>query len=101
MVIDMKKVVNVLCWVVDEMECCYILLIYLNVCNIIGYNNKIDEVEVMGMLIVDLSWKEGGLMDKMLFVLGKFSYIVLVVDEFVDFMMIVGKEVEEYIMCIL
>ena len=97
-VTDMKKAANALRWAVDEMERRYTLLTHLNVRNITGYNNKIDEAEAMGMPIADPSWKEGGSMDKMPPALGKLSYIVLVVDEFADLMMTAGKEVEEYIM---
>ena len=97
-VTDMKKAANALRWAVDEMERRYTLLTHLNVRNITGYNNKIDEAEAMGMPIADPSWKEGDSMDKMPPALGKLSYIVLVVDEFADLMMTAGKEVEEYIM---
>ena len=97
-VIDMKKAANALRWAVDEMERRYTLLTHLNVRNITGYNNKIDEAEAMSMPIADPSWKEGDSMDKMPPALGKLSYIVLVVDEFADLMMTAGKEVEEYIM---
>ncbi|RDF03843.1 DNA translocase FtsK [Haemophilus parahaemolyticus] len=97
-VTDMKKAANALRWAVDEMERRYTLLTHLNVRNITGYNNKIDEAEAMGMPIADPSWKEDDSMDKMPPVLGKLSYIVLVVDEFADLMMTAGKEVEEYIM---
>ena len=97
-VIDMKKAANALRWAVDEMERRYTLLTHVNVRNITGYNNKIDEAEAMGMPIADPSWKEGDSMDKMPPALGKLSYIVLVVDEFADLMMTAGKEVEEYIM---
>ena len=97
-VTDMKKAANALRWAVDEMERRYTLLTHLNVRNITGYNNKIDEAETMGMPIADPSWKEGDSMDKMPPALGKLSSIVLVVDEFADLMMTAGKEVEEYIM---
>ena len=97
-VTDMKKAANALRWAVDEMERRYTLLTHLNVRNITGYNNKIDEAEAMGMPIADPNWKEGDSMDKMPPALGKLSYIVLVVDEFADLMMTAGKEVEEYIM---
>lgn len=99
-VIDMKDVVNVLCWSVNEMECCYKLMFVFGVCNLVGYNEKIVEVVCMGCLILDLYWKLGDSMDVQYLVLEKLLYIVVLVDEFVDLMMIVGKKVEELIVCL-
>lgn len=99
-VIDMKDVVNVLCWCVNEMECWYKLMFVLGVCNLVGYNEKIVEVDCMMCLILDLYWKLGDSMDVQYLVLKKELYIVVLVDEFVDLMMMVGKKVEELIVCL-
>lgn len=97
-VTDMKKAANALRWVVEEMERRYTLLPFFDVRGIEGYNNTIDKAEKMGMPIADPTWKPGDSMDAMPPILGKLSYIVLIVDEFADLMMTAGKEVEEYIM---
>lgn len=97
-VTDMKKAANALRWVVEEMERRYSLLPFFDVRGIEGYNNTIDKAGRMGIPIADPTWKPGNSMDAMPPILGKLSYIVLIVDEFADLMMTAGKEVEEYIM---
>ena len=96
-VTDMKKAANALRWCVDEMERRYQLLSYLRVRNIEGYNEKIDEAAAMNLPIPDPTWKPGDSMDTMPPALEKLSYIVLIVDEFADLMMVAGKQIEELI----
>ncbi|SNV83505.1 DNA translocase FtsK [Haemophilus pittmaniae] len=96
-VTDMKKAANALRWCVDEMERRYQLLSALMVRNIEGYNEKIDEYEAMGMPIPNPLWKPGDTMDNAPPALEKLSYIVVVVDEFADLMMVAGKQIEELI----
>lgn len=99
-VIDMKDVFNVLCWCVGEMECCYKLMLVFGVCNIKGFNDKLCMVVEVGYFIYDFFWKDGDSMESELLLLEKLFYIVVVVDEFVDLMMVVGKKVEELIVCL-
>ncbi|MDG6881180.1 DNA translocase FtsK [Phocoenobacter uteri] len=96
-VTDMKKAVNSLRWVVDEMERRYMLLKHLSVRNIEGYNDKIKQAEEMQLPIPDPSWKQGDTMDLMPPPLKNLSYIVVIIDEFSDLIMTQGKQVEEYI----
>ncbi|MCQ9122641.1 DNA translocase FtsK [Rodentibacter caecimuris] len=96
-VTDMKKAANALRWCVDEMERRYQLLSALRVRNIEGFNEKIDEYEGMGMPIPNPIWKPGDTMDQMPPALKKLSYIVVIVDEFADLMMVAGKQIEELI----
>lgn len=96
-VTDMKKAANALRWCVDEMERRYQLLSALRVRNIEGFNEKIDEYEAMGMPIPNPIWKPGDTMDQMPPALKKLSYIVVIVDEFADLMMVAGKQIEELI----
>ncbi|MDD0824835.1 DNA translocase FtsK 4TM domain-containing protein [Mannheimia sp. AT1] len=97
-VTDMKKAANALRWAVEEMERRYLLVSSLQVRNIEGYNDKIDQAAAMNFPIPDPTWRPGDSMDKLPPPLQKLSYIVLIVDEFADLMMSAGKEVEEYIM---
>ncbi|OOF55342.1 DNA translocase FtsK [Rodentibacter myodis] len=96
-VTDMKKAANALRWCVDEMERRYQLLSALRVRNIEGFNEKIDEYEGMGMPVPNPIWKPGDTMDQMPPALKKLSYIVVIVDEFADLMMVAGKQIEELI----
>lgn len=97
-VTDMKKAANALRWAVEEMERRYLLVSHLQVRNIEGYNDKIDQAAAMNLPIPDPTWRPSDSMDKLPPPLQKLSYIVLIVDEFADLMMSAGKEVEEYIM---
>lgn len=97
-VTDMKKAENALRWAVDEMERRYQLVSHLQVRNIEGYNEKIDQAAAMNLPIPDPTWRPGDSMDKMPPPLEKLSYIVLIVDEFADLMMSAGKQVEAHIM---
>lgn len=96
-VTDMKKAANALRWCVDEMERRYQLLSVLRVRNIEGFNEKIDEYEAMGMPVPNPIWRQGDTMDAMPPALKKLSYIVVIVDEFADLMMVAGKQIEELI----
>ncbi|EJS90325.1 hypothetical protein AAUPMB_02626 [Pasteurella multocida subsp. multocida str. Anand1_buffalo] len=96
-VTDMKKAANALRWCVDEMERRYQLLSALRVRNIEGYNEKIEEYEAMNMPIPNPIWRPGDTMDTLPPALEKLSYIVVIVDEFADLMMVAGKQVEELI----
>ena len=96
-VTDMKKAANALRWCVDEMERRYQLLSALRVRNIEGFNEKIDEYDALKMPIPNPLWCPGDSMDQLPPPLEKLSYIVVVVDEFADLMMVAGKQVEELI----
>ena len=96
-VTDMKDAANALRWSVNEMERRYKLMSALGVRNLAGYNDKIAEAARMGRPIPDPYWKPGDSMDVQHPVLEKLPYIVVLVDEFADLMMTVGKKVEELI----
>ena len=96
-VTDMKDAANALRWSVNEMERRYKLMSALGVRNLAGYNDKIAEAARMGRPIPDPYWKPGDSMDATHPVLEKLPYIVVLVDEFADLMMTVGKKVEELI----
>ena len=96
-VTDMKDAANALRWSVGEMERRYKLMSALGVRNLAGYNEKIELAEAMGRPIPDPFWKPGDSMDTLPPTLEKLPYIVVMVDEFADLMMAVGKKVEELI----
>ncbi|EFG6140351.1 DNA translocase FtsK [Escherichia coli] len=96
-VTDMKDAANALRWCVNEMERRYKLMSALGVRNLAGYNEKIAEADRMMRPIPDPYWKPGDSMDAQHQVLKKEPYIVVLVDEFADLMMTVGKKVEELI----
>ncbi|EIF0585640.1 DNA translocase FtsK [Salmonella enterica] len=96
-VTDMKDAANALRWSVNVMERRYKLMSALGVRNLAGYNEKIAEAARMGRPIPDPYWKPGDSMDVQHPVLEKLPYIVVLVDEFADLMMTVGKKVEELI----
>ncbi|MFU8783603.1 DNA translocase FtsK [Aliidiomarina sp.] len=96
-VTDMKDAANALRWCVGEMERRYKLMSALGVRNLKGYNQKIEEAIATGEPLRDPIWKPGDSMDERPPELGKLPYIVVVVDELADMMMIVGKKVEELI----
>ncbi|WP_049009415.1 DNA translocase FtsK, partial [Citrobacter koseri] len=91
-VTDMKDAANALRWSVNEMERRYKLMSALGVRNLAGYNEKIAEAARMGRPIPDPYWKPGDSMDAQHPVLEKLPYIVVLVDEFADLMMTVGKK---------
>lgn len=96
-VTDMKDAANALNWCVNEMERRYRLMSALGVRNIAGYNEKIKLAEEMGRPIQDPLWRPGDSMDIEMPMLEKLPYIVVMVDEFADLIMAVGKKVEELI----
>ncbi|HDV6905493.1 TPA: DNA translocase FtsK [Escherichia coli] len=96
-VTDMKDAANALRWCVNEMERRYKLMSALGVRNLAGYNEKIAEADRMMRPIPDPYWKPGDSMGAQHPVLKKEPYIVVLVDEFADLMMTVGKKVEELI----
>ncbi len=93
----MKDASNALRWCVGEMERRYKLMSVLGVRNIKGFNDKLKMAAEAGHPIHDPLWKEGDSMDAEAPLLEKLPYIVVVVDEFADLMMVVGKKVEELI----
>ncbi|CAH7405177.1 cell division DNA translocase FtsK [Vibrio chagasii] len=96
-VTDMKDASNALRWCVGEMERRYKLMSALGVRNIKGYNDKLKMAADAGHPIHDPLWKPGDSMDQEAPLLEKLPYIVVIVDEFADLIMVVGKKVEELI----
>jgi S-DNA-T family DNA segregation ATPase FtsK/SpoIIIE len=96
-VTDMKEASNALRWCVGEMERRYRLMSALGVRNLKGYNKKIAQAAAVGESIYDPLWQASQSMEETAPALGKLPSIVVVVDEFADMMMIVGKKVEELI----
>lgn len=96
-VTDMKDAANSLRWCVGEMERRYKLLSAVGVRNLAGFNSKIQQAIDAGQPILDPLWKPGDSMDESAPELIKLPAIVVIVDEFADMMMIVGKKVEELI----
>lgn len=96
-VTDMKDAANALRWCVGEMDRRYKLMSALGVRNLEGYNERVKAADAMGRPIPDPFWKPGDSMDTTPPVLEKLPFIVVMVDEFADLMMAVGKKVEELI----
>jgi S-DNA-T family DNA segregation ATPase FtsK/SpoIIIE len=96
-VTDMKDAANALRWCVGEMERRYRLMSALGVRNLKGYNTKVTNAAKAGEPIKDPLWKSEESMETVAPDLEKLPAIVVVVDEFADMMMIVGKKVEELI----
>ncbi|OUS13073.1 cell division protein FtsK [Gammaproteobacteria bacterium 53_120_T64] len=100
---DMNDAASGLRWCVGEMERRYKLMAALGVRNLAGYNRKVEEAEKAGEPLTDPLWQPDE--DVALFsepvteapALQKLPYIVVVIDEFADMMMIVGKKVEQLI----
>lgn len=97
-VTDMKEAANALRWSVKEMDRRYRLMAALGVRNIIGYNEKVSDANKKGSPIKDPVWLQlnPGRIDECP-LLETLPYIVIIVDEFADMMMVVGKKVEELI----
>jgi S-DNA-T family DNA segregation ATPase FtsK/SpoIIIE len=97
-VTDMKEAANALRWCVVEMDRRYRLMAALKVRNIAGFNRKLADAQAAGESITDPFWKlgEGGVAGAIP-VLEPLPFIVVVIDELADMMMIVGKKVEELI----
>lgn len=96
-VTDMKDASNALRWCVGEMERRYKLLSAVGVRNLKGYNEKLKMAAEAGHPIHDPLWQPGDSMDEMPPLLEKLPSIVVIVDEFADLIMVVGKKVEELI----
>ena len=99
-VTDMKEAANALRWCVAEMERRYRLMASLGVRNIAGYNRKIRDAAEAGEPILDPFWKPDEYLandEQERPELETLPFIVVVIDEFADMMMIVGKKVEELI----
>ncbi|WP_339805530.1 DNA translocase FtsK 4TM domain-containing protein [uncultured Marinobacter sp.] len=99
-VTDMKEAANALRWCVAEMERRYRLMANLGVRNIAGYNLKVREARNAGEPLLDPLWKPDEWLDndeQSRPELDTLPFIVVVIDEFADMMMIVGKKVEELI----
>ena len=96
-VTDMKEAANGLRWCVGEMERRYKLMSALGVRNLKGFNAKILKAQEDGTPIRDPLWKDTDSMDEVAPMLEKLPSIVVIIDEFADMMMIVGKKVEELI----
>jgi len=94
-VTDMKEAANALRWCVAEMERRYKLMAHLGVRNLAGHNQKIQEANEKGQPLNDPFWKpeQGGKAET----LEHLPYIIVLIDEFADMMMVVGKKVEELI----
>lgn len=96
-VTDMKEAANALRWCVGEMERRYKLLSAIGVRNLAGYNAKVSAAIEAGEPLTDPLWKAGDSMDETAPLLETLPSIVVIVDEFADMIMIVGKKVEELI----
>jgi S-DNA-T family DNA segregation ATPase FtsK/SpoIIIE len=96
-VTDMKEAANALRWCVGEMERRYRLMSALGVRNLKGYNAKVLQAIEDGEPIKDPLWRSEESMEDIAPDLEKLPAIVVIVDEFADMMMIVGKKVEELI----
>ncbi len=96
-VTDMKDAANALRWCVGEMERRYKLMSAMGVRNLKGYNAKVGGAIASGNAIKDPFWKPGDSFDEEAPDLETLPSIVVVIDEFADMMMIVGKKVEELI----
>lgn len=96
-VTDMKHAANALRWCVAEMERRYLLMSKLKVRNIAGFNEKIREAQDKGEEIMDPLFDPLTAVDGHPLPLKTLPYIVVIVDEFADMMMVVGKKVEELI----
>lgn len=97
-VTDMKDAANALRWCVAEMERRYKLMSKLGVRNLDGYNKKVAEAIAAGEPIKDPLWRPGeNVFEEEASELGKLPFIVVIIDEFADMIMIVGKKVEELI----
>lgn len=99
-VTDMKEAANALRWCVAEMERRYKLMANLGVRNLAGYNRKVKDAQEAGEPLMDPFWKPDEYLDseeQFRPELETLPFIVVVIDEFADMMMIVGKKVEELI----
>lgn len=96
-VTDMKEAASALRWCVEEMERRYRLMAALGVRNVAGYNTKVIEAQNSGSPLTDPLWKPADSMDEQAPALKALPYIVVIIDELADMMMVVGKKVEQLI----
>ncbi|RUR13077.1 DNA translocase FtsK [Legionella sp. km772] len=96
-VTDMKEAASALRWCVEEMERRYKLMAALGVRNLAGFNTKITEAAASGEPLVNPLWKPTDSMDTTAPELQALPYVVVVIDELADMMMVVGKKVEQLI----
>ena len=96
-VTDMKEAASALRWCVAEMERRYRLMASLGVRNLAGFNTKVLEAAALGEPLTDPLWKPGSSMDIQAPILQTLPYVVVVIDELADMMMVVGKKVEQLI----
>ena len=92
-VTDMKQAANALNWGVGEMERRYKLMSKLGVRNLAGYNRKLDEAKQRGETLTN----PFSLTPEAPEPLERLPYVVIVIDELADLMMVVGKKIEELI----
>jgi S-DNA-T family DNA segregation ATPase FtsK/SpoIIIE len=96
-VTDMKEAASALRWCVAEMERRYRLMASLGVRNLAGFNTKLAEAAARNEVISDPTWKPVNSMDEEAPALHPLPYIVVIIDELADMMMVVGKKVEQLI----
>ena len=96
-VTDMKEAASALRWCVGEMERRYRLMASMGVRNLAGFNVKVTDAAAAGILLTDPAWKPIDSMDEQAPALEPLPYIVVVIDELADMMMVVGKKVEQLI----
>jgi S-DNA-T family DNA segregation ATPase FtsK/SpoIIIE len=97
-VTDMKEAANALRWCVAEMERRYKLMAAVGVRNLAGFNKKVKDAENAGQPLLDPLFRPNPEMPNLAAEpLEPLPYIVVIIDEFADMMMIVGKKVEELI----
>lgn len=99
-VTDMKDAANALRWCVAEMERRYRLMAAMGVRNVGGFNRKVRDAKKAGEPLLDPLWQPDPLLeeaDQQAPELETLPFIVVIIDEFADMMMIVGKKVEELI----
>jgi S-DNA-T family DNA segregation ATPase FtsK/SpoIIIE len=96
-VTDMKEAASALRWCVDEMERRYRLMASLGVRNLAGFNTKVVEAQTSGEPLVDPLWKPVDSTDMTAPLLQSLPYVVVIIDELADMMMVVGKKVEQLI----
>ena len=96
-VTDMKEAASALRWCVAEMERRYRLMASFGVRNVAGFNVKLAEAAALGQSLTDPLWKPTDSMELNAPPLQSLPYVVVVIDELADMMMVVGKKVEQLI----
>lgn len=96
-VTDMKKAANALRWCITEMDRRYKLMSLLGVRNLSGYNQKVENALSEGKPIINPLFEPDNTESDEVELLQPLPYILVLVDEFADMIMVVGKKVEELI----